>query len=69
MKAGISPSFPEEVEEAEALFIATICREMKWSFEEFINQPAWLIETISLQISAEKTENNPDNNNQKNETT
>ena len=41
---------PEEVEEAEAIIIGELCYEMKWTFEEFLCQPAWLIDTISMQI-------------------
>lgn len=44
------------------LFIGSICREMKWSFEEFLRQPAWFVNTISLQIEADKKQQNLQNN-------
>lgn len=38
-------------------FIASICREMKWTYDEYCNQPDWFIETIQVMMSVEGKQN------------
>lgn len=30
-----------------------LCREMKWSYDEYLNQPTWLIQALSEQMIRE----------------
>lgn len=27
-----------------------LCREMKWTYEDYLNQPGWLIQVLSEQL-------------------
>jgi len=33
-----------------------LCREMKWTYEEYLNQPQWLIQILSQQMIEESKE-------------
>ena len=34
-------------------FISQICRVMKWTYQEYQQQPAYLIETLKIQLETE----------------
>lgn len=36
------------------MLIATICQEMKWTFEEYLKQPQWLIYHIFEKMSEDE---------------
>jgi len=38
------------------MLAAIICREMKWTFEEYQNQPSWFIDIILEMLQAESAE-------------
>lgn len=35
------------------MLAAALCREMKWNYEEYCQQPVWFIKMLSVYISAE----------------
>jgi len=41
---------PEEV------IMVQLCREMKWTYQEFMNQPAWFIDLLLEVINMEERE-------------
>jgi hypothetical protein len=38
------------------MLVALICREMKWTYKEFQDQPAWFIDIILEMLQAESME-------------
>lgn len=41
--------------------VAVICREMKWTWQEFMNQPQSFIDTVVDMLTAEAKENKRQN--------
>lgn len=37
----------------EEAFIALLCREMKWTYEEYCTQPIWLIDALEVMMKVE----------------
>jgi len=40
----------------EEVLIVNICREMKWTYQEFLEQPAWFVELLVEIINLEEKE-------------
>lgn len=53
MLRGITPS-SDLKDEMSDVFVVSVCRNMGWTYEQYLNAPQWFVDVLEGMVSAER---------------